>query len=94
MKPDQYGSRYWCVKTPNEIIHLYADRVYIKDGCLTLASFQKTQGGVDIPLEEQEPFVVYAFAPGQWNTIDAASCLDGGSVAVEHWNPREKEQQS
>mgnify|MGYP006992423273 CR=1 FL=1 len=33
-----------------------------------------------------EPFQVFGWAPGVWRGFFAASVVDGGAVAVEHWD--------
>lgn len=69
-KPSDYGKLYWCVICPSERIHLFADEAKIlPDGTLALM---------------QGKSILFAFAPGQWKSVYAASCLDGGAVAVEH----------
>ena len=76
MSADRYGRYYWCVKTPlspDGEIYLHADGMSVRDGCLAFAG-----GG--------EHGINIIFAPGQWQTAFAASCLDGHAVAVEHWS--------
>ncbi len=74
-----YGRYYWCVKTDlseNGDIYVYADEVrYTPTGAVVFVS--RRDDGV-----EQTNL---ALAAGQWTAVYAASCWDGGAVAVEHW---------
>ncbi len=74
-EPNKYGKWYYCIKSnmsENNDIYAYADKVVVTDaGNLMLLS----DGG----------FINLAFAPGDWDAIYAASCIDGSPIAVEHW---------
>ena len=82
----QCGDYYWCIKTElsdNGEIYAYADEIEVKEGALILLScYDETH--------KRHPNLV--IPAGQWSCIFAASHLDGGAVAVEHWkgevNPR------
>ena len=76
-KPD-YGDLYFCVETPTERIHMFADLTEI------------TSNG-DLILRRKDDALMFAFAKGTWTTINAASCLDGSAVSVEHWGKRNEE---
>jgi hypothetical protein len=73
------GDRYWCVKTPleepDEGIFVRADKVIIDGGTLILCAVA----------EDGRETINFAFAPGQWLAIYAASVLNGVPVAVEWW---------
>ncbi len=76
----KYGQYYWHVRTPQEEIHLMADAVEVKpDG--SLAFLGRFQGEGDL-----RPNMI--LAPGQWLAVHAASAIDGGAIAVEHWEAR------
>lgn len=73
----QYGSLYWCVKLPNRSeVRLMADEALIlPSGALSMVQHHATGTRINL-----------AFAPGQWVAVYAASLIDGGAVAVEHWD--------
>ena len=78
---DSYGKYYWCVRVNDkEEVYAFADIVNNVNGTLFLLSEEK-----DEATKETKVTVNLAFAPGHWQTIYAASVLDGGAVAVEHW---------
>jgi hypothetical protein len=70
------GKYYWCVKVSKELsdsgeILLHAEDVTIYDDALLFKN-EKGQG-------------IFCIAKGQWSCFYAASCIDGGSICVEHW---------
>lgn len=67
----KHGKLYWRIVGEVGDIHLYADRVQFVDGAAIF-----TQGDE----------LRFAAASGEWRHIYAASCLDGGAIAVEHWS--------
>jgi len=78
-KTHTYGNYYWCIKTAlsdNGEIYAYADEIEVKEGALILVHYyDKTH--------KWHPNLV--IPAGQWSCIFAASHIDGGAVAVEHW---------
>jgi hypothetical protein len=78
---EQYGKYYWQIETERECIHLFADRLEIKDGVLMAVRAADPEKG----RPEQ---IMFAWGSGQWLNAYAASCIDGGAVAVEHWDKK------
>jgi hypothetical protein len=79
--PDGYGRYYWCVRLPGrEEIYLYADSVQFVNGSLVFIREK-----ADKATGKAESKVNFVFAPGHWENVFAASHIDGGAVAVEHW---------
>ena len=71
---EKYGKYYFCVKTDlseNGDIYLFADDAIVENG--------------DLFFINSESSTNMCFARGSWKTFYAASCIDGGPVAVEHW---------
>ena len=81
MGADKYGKLYYHVELSNgELMWLYADRVEFLEG-----------GGVVFwSKRDKGDFVNMAFAPGKWLTVAAASVIDGGMIAVEHYEAAPK----
>jgi hypothetical protein len=74
-RDERYGSYYWCVGLVDGTeIHLHADALRIDDGALMLERVRGDERSVNM-----------AFAAGRWSYVYAASVIDGGAVAVEHW---------
>src|SRR5262252_5493200 len=79
--PSDYGRYYWCVKTDlseNGEILVYADEVRYtpNGGVLFLGSYLGKHE------EVEGARITLGLAAGQWSTVYAASCLNGGAVAV------------
>ncbi len=88
--PEDYGGYYWCVRLPEqEEIYLYADSVNIVNSSMV---FMRKKV-VDEKSGKTEQQVNLILAPGQWQQVYAASCIDGGAVAFEHWLKDGKEKQ-
>jgi hypothetical protein len=88
MATTNYGVRYWCVKTAkNEDVYFHADRVECTPNGDLIGwgghSANSDRGDVDLQ-------VVLSLAAGRWIMVYAASCIDGGAVAVEHWDAPRK----
>lgn len=80
-KPENYGNYYWCIRlNEKEEVYAFADIVNNVNGTLLLLRDEK-----DEKTGESKVTVNLAFAPGHWERIYAASLIDGGPVAVEHW---------
>lgn len=75
-KPMSYGKYYWRVRTMTDKVWLYAGRVEVTPSGALIFWSDERDGGA---------FQVMAFGPGRWMDFHAASCVDGGPVAVEHW---------
>ncbi len=76
--PSDYGSYYYCVKSPlseDGDIYTFADEV----------RFTPTGGVLFLRKDQGGEWVNLAIAPGQWKAVFSASCWDGSAVAVEHW---------
>jgi hypothetical protein len=75
----RYGKFYWCIGLVDGTeIHVHADQLrFPADGGLVLAV-------------DKEYGVNFAFAAGRWSFVYAASVIDGGAVAVEHWTAPKK----
>ncbi len=72
---ERYGEYYWCVGLVDGTeIHLHADDLHFDDGALILERVKEDRSTVNM-----------AFAAGRWSFVYAASVIDGGAVAVEHW---------
>jgi hypothetical protein len=72
----QYGKLYWCVKTVSSgTVRLHADEATVEHGALVLRSHK-----------DEHWHTRFAVGPGEWRYCYAASVLDGGAVAVEHWD--------
>lgn len=75
MSADKYGEYYWCVVSGDKEIYLHADSAVVtQNGAL---SFRR-----DNPSQQLN----VVFAPGHWDMFYAASVIDGGAIAVEHWD--------
>jgi len=71
----RYGEYYWCIGLVDGTeIHVHADDLRFYDGALILERVKEDRSTVNM-----------AFAAGRWSFIYAASVIDGGAVAVEHW---------
>lgn len=83
MATADYGRFYWCIKVPSNIspdgeIYLHADKVEVTpNGDLLFWN--------SINEKNKKPFQNLALARGSWLVFFAASIIDGGAVAVEHW---------
>ena len=74
-RDERYGRYYWCVGLVDGTeIHIRADDLRFYDGTLTLERVKESERSVNL-----------AFAPGRWAFVYAASVIDGGAIAVEHW---------
>ena len=78
--PRERGNLYFCVKVPVHVcgkkeIYIWADEWLVESGHLF---FFLVRFG-----EPKKMNMV--FAPGHWNTVFAASIMDGHACAVEHW---------
>jgi hypothetical protein len=89
MSCEKYGHKYWCVKVKKTIsgdgeIYLNADEVQFRpDGSVVFLGY-----GWNIHTGEKtraDLIVNLALSSGSWIAVYAASCLDGGAVAVQHW---------
>jgi hypothetical protein len=75
-----YGRYYWFVKTQTSDIYVNADDVKVtSDGALLFVRDLKGKEHVNL-----------AFASGEWKYFFAASCINGGAVAVDHWDKAAK----
>jgi hypothetical protein len=76
--PEDYGACYWCVKTEvseDGEIYVFADEV----------RFTPCGGVLFLSRDGDTEQARLALAQGQWSAVYAASCWDGGAVAVDHW---------
>jgi hypothetical protein len=74
-RDERYGRYYWCVGLVDGTeIHIHADDLRFYDGALILERVKESESSVNM-----------AFASGRWAFVYAASVIDGGAVAVEHW---------
>jgi len=85
--PQGRGNLYFCVKVPIWVckkgeIYIWADEWDMVNGHLI---FYLLQDGEPKNMVRPKRALNMAFAPGQWNTVFAASVLDGNAIAVEHW---------
>ena len=80
-EPDQYGRYYWCIRIrEKEDVYAHADSVNLVNGSLLLL-----RDKLDTESGKTQTQVNLAFAPGHWEYIYAASVIDGGAVAIQHW---------
>lgn len=71
-QPARYGQFYWLVETPKSLSYYFADEVRVTDaGDLILSC-------------KDAPFVNLVLARGAWVGVSAASCMDGGEIALQH----------
>ena len=82
MSAEKYGKYYWTLRTPKETIRLHADEAEVVDGSVVFR--QKKDDGTSI--------INFSAATGQWVHFYAASILDGGAIAIEHWDPNEEKE--
>lgn len=79
-KPENYGSRYWRINLADgEDLYICADEITVShSGALT------AWGGYRKENEDgpHEKIIVYAFAPGLWDSFCAASHLTQGAVCA------------
>ena len=72
---------YWGVRVSEVISYkdlmLSSDSVDVVDGNLLF--------------KNDEGFVLFCIARGDWLCFYAASCIDGCPVCVEHWDPVERD---
>ena len=77
-EPHDYGNYYWKLRTRDSDIWIHADTVEVlPSGALVFLRVKKD--GSATP----QNFIV---APGEWQSVYAASVIDGGAVAVMHWD--------
>lgn len=79
----KYGRYYWCIKVPESVgkngeIYVHADACEVLPHGDLLLKRVKPEG-------EDNYEVNLALASGQWIAVYAASLIDGGAVAIEHW---------
>ncbi|HEX8708668.1 MAG TPA: hypothetical protein VF723_10540 [Pyrinomonadaceae bacterium] len=81
MAASDYGRYYWWIKLTNgQELGVFADRVEIVgEGTLVLYGGSQSLG---------TKFVNMAVAPGEWQSVYAASAEDGRPLPVEHWQKR------
>lgn len=81
MMATSYGERYWCIhNAAGESIHLWADSIRV----------DSTGALICTRIHDKEGLLNFAFAAGSWILVYAASALDGGALAVEHWQGKEE----
>jgi len=73
----KYGRFYFCVQMESgEEVRFHAD-VLLVEPCGALAGYADRDDGRRL---------MFAAGAGAWKAAFAASVLDGGPVAVEHWD--------
>lgn len=97
MGAERYGRFYWCVELAGKgrtEVFFHADRVEVTPHGDLVA------WGGGRPMRKDNPrlvdydsppanvYQVVAFAAGSWRHFYAASIMDGGPIAVEHWKPK------
>ena len=79
MAAHDYGRYFFSIETPTAFEMAYADRITVDAGCLMLWGSHRN-GDVVTGSE----VLLLAYSPGQWVRFAAASCFDGGSVAIDN----------
>lgn len=77
---NSYGSKYWCVITPNDDpVYICADYIEVSASGALLA-----WGGFRGPQEKsaQQMTVLYAWAPETWDSVFAANGINGEPVCT------------
>ena len=79
-KPTDYGSKIWTITfTEGDSIDICADSIEVTPiGALLAHGGYRKEGKT---AESDKQIVVYAFAPGNWESFYASSALDGHPVA-------------
>ena len=77
-KPQNYGSKYWCITGDGDPLYLYADTLVVETGALV--AYGGFRANDESPQPDGEMQEIYAIAAGQWHTFFAASLISGDPV--------------
>jgi hypothetical protein len=78
---EKYGKRYWAVCLTNgDEVFVHADELTVETSGALVGSSAREDDGHKIKM------LTFAVGPGGWKHAYAASVIDGGAVAVEHWD--------